>query len=101
MLRRSAGNASPIFRGAKIRSCLREKARYLARLMPKPIARSKTRKAVAKRFKITATGKVLRQHASRRHLLSAKSAKRKRLMAKAALVDKTDVARIKANLPYA
>jgi large subunit ribosomal protein L35 len=69
--------------------------------MPKPIARSKTRKAVAKRFKITGTGKVLRQHASRRHLLSSKSAKRKRLMAKSAVVHHTDVARIKANLPFA
>jgi large subunit ribosomal protein L35 len=69
--------------------------------MPKPIARSKTRKAVAKRFKVTGTGKVLRQHASRRHLLSAKSAKRKRHMAKSALVDVTDMARIKANLPFA
>jgi large subunit ribosomal protein L35 len=68
--------------------------------MPKPIARSKTRKAVAKRFKITAKGKVLRQHASRRHLLSAKSAKRKRLMAKSARVHKTDEARIKANMPF-
>ena len=29
----------------------------------------KTRKAVAKRFKITATGKVLRSHAGKRHLL--------------------------------
>jgi large subunit ribosomal protein L35 len=69
--------------------------------MPKPIARSKTRKAVAKRFKVTGTGKVLRQHASRRHLLSAKNAKRKRLMAKSAVVHHTDVARIKANLPFA
>ncbi len=69
--------------------------------MPKPIARSKTRKAVSKRFKITATGKVLRQHASRRHLLSTKSAKRKRFLAKAAVVDKTDIARIKANMPFA
>jgi len=43
--------------------------------MPKPISRSKTRKSVSKRFKITATGKVRRQHASRRHLLSSKSAK--------------------------
>ena len=68
--------------------------------MPKPIARSKTRKAVAKRFKITAKGKVLRQLASRRHLLSAKSAKRKRLMAKSARVHKTDEARIKANMPF-
>jgi large subunit ribosomal protein L35 len=68
--------------------------------MPKAIARSKTRKSVAKRFKITARGKVLRAHSSRRHLLSVKSAKRKRHLSKAALVDKTDVARIKANLPF-
>jgi large subunit ribosomal protein L35 len=75
--------------------------RYLPRLMPKPIARSKTRKSVSKRFKITGTGKVRRQHASRRHLLSSKSAKRKRHMAKSAEVHKTDTARIKANMPFA
>ena len=74
--------------------------RYLPRLMPKPISRSKTRKAVSKRFKITAKGKVRRQHASRRHLLSSKSAKRKRHMAKSAEVHKTDTARIKANMPF-
>jgi large subunit ribosomal protein L35 len=68
--------------------------------MPKSIARSKTRKAVAKRFKITGRGKVMRAHASRRHLLSSKNAKRKRQLSKSAVVDKTDVARIKANLPY-
>ncbi len=69
--------------------------------MPKPIARSKTRKAVAKRFKITAGGKVLRSQASRRHLMSSKNAKRKRHLAKMARVHKTDEKRIKANLPYA
>jgi large subunit ribosomal protein L35 len=69
--------------------------------MPKPIARSKTRKAVAKRFKITATGKVLRSHASRRHLMGTKNAKKKRQLAKMAVVDQTDVQRIKANLPFA
>jgi len=68
--------------------------------MPKAIARSKTRKAVAKRFKVTASGKVLRSRSSRRHLLSTKSAKRKRRLAKAARVDNTDVARVKANLPF-
>jgi len=68
--------------------------------MPKPVARSKTRKAVAKRFKITARGKVLRARASRRHLLSTKSAKRKRRLGKAARVDDTDMARVKANLPF-
>ena len=69
--------------------------------MPKQIARSKTRKAVAKRFKVTASGKVLRAHAGRRHLMSSKSAKRKRNLAKAAVVDKTDDGRIKLNLPFA
>ncbi len=69
--------------------------------MPKPIARSKTRKAVAKRFKVTATGKLLRTRASRRHLLQCKSAKRKRKLAKAALVHASDAPRIKVNLPFA
>jgi large subunit ribosomal protein L35 len=68
--------------------------------MPKPIARHKTKKAVAKRFKVTATGKVLRNQAGRRHLLVSKSAKRKRQLAKRALVDVTDEARVKANLPF-
>ena len=68
--------------------------------MPKPISRRKTKKAVAKRFKITGTGKVLRRHSSMRHLLSSRSSKRKRQLGKAALVDKTDIKRIKENLPY-
>jgi large subunit ribosomal protein L35 len=76
------------------------KRHYLPRLMPKAIARNKTRKSVSKRFKITGTGKVMRQHASRRHLLSSKSAKRKRHMAKSAEVDKTDTYRIKSNMPF-
>jgi large subunit ribosomal protein L35 len=77
-----------------------EERAYLARPMPKPIARSKTRKSVAKRFKVTGTGKVLRSHASRRHLMATKNAKRKRQLAKAGRVDKTDLKRIIANLPF-
>ena len=68
--------------------------------MPKPISRSKTRKAVRKRFKITARGKVLRTQSSRRHLLGLKRAKRKRQLGKTLVLDKTDVARVKANLPF-
>ncbi len=59
----------------------------------------KTKKSVAKRFKITGTGKVLRSRAGRRHLLSGKSASRRRGLGKRALVSKTDEHRIKANLP--
>ena len=73
---------------------------YLSRPMPKPVSRSKTKKAVRKRFKITASGKILRSQSSRRHLMSSKSAKRKRHLSKMAGVDRTDVARVKANLPF-
>ena len=60
----------------------------------------KTRKAVAKRFKVTATGKVLRSRAGKRHLLATKSAKRRRNLGTAKLVDKTDAYRILQNLPF-
>ena len=60
----------------------------------------KTRKSVAKRFKITATGKVLRSRAGRRHLAQTKNAKRLRRLGKIAVVDPTDVYRIKQNLPF-
>lgn len=61
---------------------------------------NKTRKAVSKRFKITGTGKVLRSRAGRRHLLSSKNAKRRRNLGEVKQVDKTDVYRITANLPF-
>ena len=60
----------------------------------------KTRKAVAKRFKITGTGKVLRSRAGKRHLLQTKSSKRRRSLGGTVLTDKTDVYRIKQNLPF-
>ncbi len=60
----------------------------------------KTKKSVAKRFKITATGKVLRARAGRRHLLQGKGPKRRRSLGKAALVDPTDVYRITQSLPF-
>ena len=68
--------------------------------MPKSIARRKTKKAVSKRFKVTGTGKVMRRQAGLRHLASSKSSKRKRHLGKAMAVDKTDLARIKENLPF-
>lgn len=61
---------------------------------------SKTRKSVSKRFKITGTGKVLRRRQGKRHLLQSKNRKRKRSLGKAVLVDVTDVAAVKANMPW-
>lgn len=60
----------------------------------------KTKKSVAKRFKVTARGKVLRSSAGRRHLCQSKSAKRRRALRGATLVHGTDEYRIKQNLPW-
>ncbi|HEV8543548.1 MAG TPA: 50S ribosomal protein L35 [Verrucomicrobiae bacterium] len=60
----------------------------------------KTKKSVKKRFKITATGKVMRSRAGKRHLLSTKSPKRRRSLGTSKLVDPTDAYRIKQNLPF-
>lgn len=51
----------------------------------------KTRKAVKARFKVTGTGKLKRAHPGRRHILTKKSANRKRKLAKPALVDEGQV----------
>lgn len=48
----------------------------------------KTKKAVASRLKVTATGKLKKKRAGMRHLLSHKSSKRKRQLGKPGLVDK-------------
>ena len=60
----------------------------------------KTRKAVAKRFKITGSGKVVRMRAGKRHLMATKNAKRRRSLGSSTIVDKTDTYRITQNLPF-
>jgi large subunit ribosomal protein L35 len=48
----------------------------------------KTNKAVKARFKVTGTGKLVRNRPGRRHILTKKPAKRKRHLKKDAVVDK-------------
>jgi large subunit ribosomal protein L35 len=60
----------------------------------------KTKKSVAKRFKVTARGKVLRSSAGRRHLCQNKRPKRRRALRGATLVHSTDEYRIKQSLPW-
>lgn len=60
----------------------------------------KTNKAASKRFKVTASGKVKRARAGRRHLLSSKNAKRRRSLGKGVMVDSTDVYRILGSMPF-
>lgn len=61
----------------------------------------KTNRGAAKRFKVTATGKLKRQRAYRRHILTTKNRKRKRHLRHATLVDATNAKAIRRLLPYA
>ncbi|MFC1568085.1 50S ribosomal protein L35 [Candidatus Margulisiibacteriota bacterium] len=63
--------------------------------MPK----AKTRRAAAKRFKITKTGKILRRQTKMRHILECKSSKKKRGLRRVAPVAKADVRRVRSMLP--
>ncbi|ABB15374.1 50S ribosomal protein L35 [Carboxydothermus hydrogenoformans] len=60
----------------------------------------KTKKAAAKRFKKTGSGKVKHFHAFHSHLLGHKTSKRKRRLRKSAIVSKGDMKIIKKILPY-
>jgi large subunit ribosomal protein L35 len=60
----------------------------------------KTRKAAAKRYKITGTENFLRRHAYKGHLLMKKSKKQKRKLSQVLCVHKNDTKAIKLMLPY-
>ena len=60
----------------------------------------KTSRSAAKRFKLTATGKLKRNKANKRHILTKKSTKRKRNLRQAAITDATNVQNMKKILPY-
>ena len=61
----------------------------------------RTRKAAAKRIKITGTGKVMLRRAQKSHLLTHKSAKRKRRLATASVASKADSKTAKRMVPFA
>ncbi len=60
----------------------------------------KTNKAAAKRFKKTGTGELKRMKAYKSHILTKKTAKRKRNLRKSALTDSTNIKNMKKILPY-
>ena len=61
----------------------------------------KTHRGAAKRFKATATGKFKRHHSFARHILTSKARKRKRKLAKSAMVAPGDEGRLRMMLPFA
>ena len=60
----------------------------------------KTSRAAAKRFKKTGTGKLVRNKAYKRHILTKKTTKTKRNLRKATMTDETNVKNMKKILPY-
>lgn len=65
-------------------------------VMPK----MKSNRAASKRFRKTAGGKVKRNSAFRRHILTSKSSKRKRQLRAAAYVAEVDIRELQRLLPY-
>jgi large subunit ribosomal protein L35 len=60
----------------------------------------KTHKGAAKRFKKTGTGKIKRQHAFARHILTSKSRARKRRLGSSSIADDANSPEINRMLPY-
>ena len=60
----------------------------------------KTHKGAKKRFHVTASGKVKRGHSHARHILTKKTAKRKRALDIDVMVAEADEKPVKRMLPY-
>ncbi len=60
----------------------------------------KTHRGAAKRFSLTANGKVKRSKAFASHILTKKTTKRKRALRRSALVNSANLKEIKRLIPY-
>lgn len=60
----------------------------------------KTRKAAAKRFRATGSGKIRRRKAFKNHMLEHKSSARRRTLSQLALVNERDEPNVRLMLPY-
>jgi large subunit ribosomal protein L35 len=60
----------------------------------------KTRRAAAKRYSFTGTGKVKYKKQGLRHILTKKSTKRKRNLRKSGILSDAETERVKKLLPY-
>jgi large subunit ribosomal protein L35 len=64
------------------------------------VPKLKTNRGAAKRFKKTGTGKIKAKRAFARHILTKKSANRKRGLRTPKFIEKGDIKGIKALVPY-
>ena len=60
----------------------------------------KTHKSSAKRFKVNSTGIIIRSKAYKSHILTKKTAKRKRHLSKQTIVSSADIKKVRVLLPY-
>jgi len=60
----------------------------------------KSRKAAAKRFRATGTGKIVRRKAFKNHILEKKTTDKKRGLSKAVIVNERDADNVRGMLPY-
>lgn len=60
----------------------------------------KTRKAAAKRFKRSGSGKLMRRKAFKNHMLEHKSATRRSRLSQKAVVNERDAENVELMLPY-
>jgi large subunit ribosomal protein L35 len=63
------------------------------------VPKLKTHRGAAKRFKLSGSGKIVRSKANKNHILTKKSAKRKRRLRQDTVVAAADVPRIRRLIP--
>ena len=66
----------------------------------RPKMKLKTHRGAAKRFKVTATGNIVRAHSGKRHFTGLKGSGRMRKLKKLTQVSGSDKANVKQMLPY-
>ena len=92
-------NAADIFRTCQKRDPEVDDDPRLAKEVNR-MPKMKTKRAAAKRFKLTGSGELMRFKANKRHILTKKSTKRKRNLRKPILADATNIKTMKKIMPY-
>lgn len=64
------------------------------------MAKLKTNRGAAKRFRTTGSGKIVRQKAYHSHILTKKSPKRKRNLRQEGLIAASDTKRVRRLIPF-
>jgi len=64
------------------------------------VPKLKTNRGAAKRFRKTGSGKIKAKRAFARHILTKKPSRRKRVLRRPKLIERTDLKGIKKLLPY-